>query len=101
MKRSILFIVLFIVATFALSSCVPLPQERLPACQELYANLLGEYPDYPQAFVGFCVASLATGKPTAYQGMCGYEVVWESIAAEGGPTLTSRQECMEYFALQE
>lgn len=111
MKKSIFLIILFCGASILLSSCGPIfpdePNEYLPWCQDLYNDVLIEYPGFPQSFIGYCVATMKNGKPIAYQGMCGYEVVWQAIEEEVNAndppyiSITSRQECIDYFASME
>jgi hypothetical protein len=72
-------------------------------CNEIYESFRNKYEEYPQSFIRFCTATLKkTGKPTAYQSMCGYEVVWESIE-EGcyGVSefrINSIDECQNFFS---
>ncbi|PKO05824.1 MAG: hypothetical protein CVU41_10415 [Chloroflexi bacterium HGW-Chloroflexi-3] len=93
-----IFIVLFILVGAALlASCVELPdepQEYLPWCKEQYQQLLAEYPDYPPAFIGACVSTMQTGKPTAYVSLCGYEPFRESLE---DPSITTKKECIQYI----
>lgn len=98
MKKFQWILVLLILASVILSSCIPFPeepQEVYPFCQELYADLLIDDPDFPHAFIGFCVATLQTGDTRAAQGLCGYEGIWEELGVH------SRKECIEYFKTYE
>ncbi len=99
MKKTLTFIVLFVLTSILMISCVPDPQEIQPLCRDLYSELLDVYPGYPPSFVGFCVATLQAGKPVAYQGVCGSEAFWLSMPElfDEGLVITSRQECINYF----
>lgn len=92
MKRLLLTIVLLIMASVILSSCIPQePQDVLPFCQELYEDLLSGDPDFPHVFIGYCVATIQTGETRAAQGLCRYEGLWDDIG------VSSRKECVEYL----
>jgi hypothetical protein len=99
MKKIILLLVISVLAILV-AACEP--QDILPWCQYIYEEALVTYPDYPEALIGFCVASYQTEKMIAYQGLCGYEVVWDSIndgffAEEPLNQVTSKQECLNFF----
>jgi hypothetical protein len=101
MKKSILITILFIIAGSLLASCMPeKPQDVLPYCQDQYEQILLEYPGFPKTFIGYCVAYFQTGKTIAFQGLCGSEIVWQIISDNTEYTITSRQECIQYFKEQ-
>ena len=102
MKKSILITVLFIIAGSLLASCMPeTPQEVLPYCQDQYEQILLDYPDFPKAFIGYCVASIQTEKLIAFQGLCGSEVFWQYIYdLDNSVIISSRQECIQFVKEQ-
>lgn len=68
MKKCLLIVGLFILIG-VLSACIPTkPQDVLAYCKESYET---DFPDYPPAFVGACVAFWQTEKPTALVALCG------------------------------
>ena len=94
MKKLHLKIILIILVSVILTSCINFPEEPhevLPFCKELYEDLLINDPDFPHAFIGYCVATIQTGEPRAFQGMCRYEGIWDEIG------VSSRKECIDYF----
>lgn len=96
MKKFFVILLYFMVAA-VLASCVELPdepQEYLPWCKEMYQSQLAIYPDYPPAFIGACVSTMQTGKPTAYVSLCGYEPFRESLEQ---PSITTKKECIQYI----
>lgn len=94
MKKIIIMVVLILVVCL-LPSCIPIePKEMQPYCREQYEVLLVEYPDYPHAFIGACVAYLQSGKPTAFVSLCGYEPFRESIEIE---EIDTKHECIQYI----
>lgn len=94
MKKIIVMVVLILAVSF-LTSCIPIePNEMHPYCEEQYEALLIEYPDYPHAFIGACVAYLQSGKPTAFVSLCGYEPFRESIEIE---EIDTKHECIQYI----
>lgn len=96
MKKLCVIFVIFM-ATILLASCVEFPnepQEYLPWCKEIYQSQLAIDPDYPPAFIGACVSTMQTGKPTAYVSLCGYEAFRESLEQ---PSITTKKECIQYI----
>ena len=94
MKRILAVIGVILIISF-LASCVPVePDEMLPYCKTQYEFLLNDYPDYPQAFIGACVAYLQSEKPTAFVSLCRYEPFRESIESE---EIDTKQECIQYI----
>ena len=94
MKKILLILVFFMIVVF-IASCVPeKPQEVLPYCKNQYDILLAQYPDYPQAFIGACVAYYQTGKTSAFTGLCGNETFRTSLER---PEITTREECIQYI----
>ena len=97
MKKILLILVAF-VAVFLLISCVHVePQDMLPDCQDQYAILLAEDPDFPHAYIGACVAYLQSQKPTAFVSLCGYEPFRELIEESEGIVLDTKKDCMQYI----
>ena len=78
MRKTLLRVVLFILAALLLMSCTEYPEEPRefkPFCQEQYELLLVEEPDLPRSFVGYCIQALQTGNETlGIQRFCGYLV---------------------------
>lgn len=99
MKKILIVLIVFIVAIL-LAACVPTePRGMLPYCQDQYELLLLQDPNFPKAFIGYCVSSMQTGKYTAYQPLCNYEPLWGMIEESiPGVTITSKSECLQYFA---
>jgi len=98
MKNILMVLSLFIVVAFV-ASCAPTePREMLPYCQTEYEELLQTDPNFPHAFIGYCVAMMQTDKYVAYQPLCNYEPVWEMIEeAYEGVSITSKSECFQFF----
>ena len=93
--RQLILIVVIVMVAGMLASCVPVePRDMLPYCKSQYEMLLVEYPDYPHAFIGACVSSLQSGKPTAFVSLCGYEPFVESLEI---PEIDTKKECMDYI----
>ena len=93
--NKIILVVLVVLAAAMLASCVPVePKDMLPYCKGQYETLLVEHPDYPHAFIGACVSTLQTGKPTAFVSLCGYEPFRESLEM---PEIDTKKECMDYI----
>lgn len=98
MKKANILALGLLIAGLLLTSCVELPenpQEVQPFCEELYQDLLGDYPDFPHSFIGYCVATLQTGEPRGYQGLCASASFRDVIG------VTTRQQCFEYFETME
>lgn len=94
MKKLLLILAFFMITAF-ITSCVPeKSQGVLPCCKDQYDLLLGQYPDYPQAFIGACVAYYQTGKTSAFTGLCGNEIFRASLER---PEVTTREECIQYI----
>ncbi len=93
--NKIILVVLVVLTAAMLASCVPVePKDMLPYCKEQYEMRLVVYPDYPHAFIGACVSTLQTGKPTAFVSLCGYEPFRESLEM---PEIDTKKECMDYI----
>ena len=103
MKNTILLIMLLILAGTLIISCGPIlpeePQEVETYCKQAYELLVADYPDFPPSFIGYCVATLQTGKPTGFQGLCSSESFRIALVdIENDVTeLLSRKECILYF----
>jgi len=67
------------------------PREVKPFCENIYQINLEENPDFPNAFIGACIAYFQTGNTTAFVSLCRHEPIWEDIG------VTSKAECMDYF----
>lgn len=89
---------LFIVAIL-LASCVPVePKDMLPYCKDQYKVILEQDANFPHSYIGYCVASLQTGRPTAYTALCNYEPLWQMIEDNyAGAVVTNRSECIEFI----
>jgi len=86
------------VVAILLVSCVPTePQDMLPYCKVQYELLLDQDANFPEAFIGYCVASNQTDRATAYQPLCNYEPLWQMITENTETTVTSKSECLQYF----
>lgn len=97
MKKILLILVLFVVASL-LVSCVPTePQDMLPYCQSNYEGLLATHPDLPPAYVGACVAYMQTGNPSAYASLCGYEPFRNEIEDIYEIPVNTRQQCINFL----
>lgn len=97
--KKLAFVLGLVLVGLLMASCVPVePKDMLPYCKEQYAQLLEQDPNFPHGYIGYCVASLQTGKNTAYQPLCNYEPVWQMIEDEMGVPITTRQECRDFFA---
>ncbi len=96
--KQIIGILALTLVVFLLASCVPVEHdEMLPFCKTQYETLLGEYPDYPPAFVGACVSWLQSGKPTAFVSLCGYESFRQQIMDGNDVELNNRQDCIQFI----
>jgi hypothetical protein len=96
--KKISFLIIIMVVGMLLVSCIPVePKDMLPYCKAQYDQLLITDPDYPPAFIGACVSSLQTGKPTAFMALCGYEPFWAQLNETEGVNITSKKECINYI----
>jgi hypothetical protein len=97
MRKTLLCVVLFILAAVLLTSCIEYPEEPRefkPFCQEQYELLLVEEPGLPRSFVGYCIQTLQTGdEMLGVQRFCGYLV-------DNGEYLTIK-ECVQDLLTQE
>lgn len=93
--KKILVVIAFLVVGTVLAACLPEnPQDVQPYCKAQYEALLVEYPNYPQAFIGACVAYLQTENPSAFVSLCGYEPFRLSLE---NPEIETRAECINYI----
>jgi len=101
MKKTYILVCLLILAGILITSCEP--QEVLPFCKEACEEQLAIYPDFPPSFIGYCVASLQTGKPTGYQGLCSSSSFREALVDmdENVTEVLTRRECILYFQEME
>ena len=78
MRKTLLSVVLFVLAALLLTSCIEYPEEPRefkPFCQEQYELILVDEPNLPRSFVGYCIQALQTGNETlGIQRFCGYLV---------------------------
>jgi len=96
MKKYYLIVVLLILIG-VLSACVPSePKEVLAYCKETYEQ---DFPNYPPAFVGACVAFLQSEKPSALVSLCGSPAFWSELNDPEGLNagIETRQECIAFL----
>ncbi|PKN98358.1 MAG: hypothetical protein CVU42_12565 [Chloroflexi bacterium HGW-Chloroflexi-4] len=96
--KMIIVILALALSVFLIASCVPVePNEMLPFCKTQYETLINENPDYPQAFIGACVAWLQSEKPTSFISLCGYEPFRQEIEASANIEIGSKHDCILYI----
>jgi len=96
MKKLVLAVVLLSLIGI-LSACVPTePQDVLAYCKETYES---QFPNYPPAFIGACVAYWQTEKPTAFVSLCGSPAFWADLNDPDGPNagVETRTECIAFL----
>ena len=96
MKKFLLVVVLLLLIG-ALGACVPTePQDMIAYCKEIHEQ---DFPNYPPAFVGACVAFLQTEKPTALVSLCGSAAFRAELNDPDGLNagVENRQECITFL----
>lgn len=95
MKKLQMLVALIVMAVLLVScGSPPLPEhpkEVKPFCENIYLENLEADPEFPNAFIGACIAYLQSGDTTAFVSMCSYEPLWEDIE------VTSRTECIHFI----
>ncbi|QRN84509.1 hypothetical protein JR338_13070 (plasmid) [Chloroflexota bacterium] len=90
--KKILMVAVLLILISVLSACVPTePQDVLAYCKETYES---DFPDYPPAFIGACVAFWQSEKPTAFVSLCGSPAFRADLNADLGSDVQTRTECI-------